>query len=113
MKAYGGVDMQIHICLTAALVGDEWSTSRSSHFTPSTHRIGGWVSPGAGLDDVKRKFLTLPELELRPLGRLARSPAVPNMVRVKLFLAGHGSRAVFSRLEAGIVGSNPTQGMDV
>jgi hypothetical protein len=30
------------------------------------------VDPRAGLDDVeKRKFLTLPELELRPLGRAA------------------------------------------
>jgi hypothetical protein len=36
--------------------------------------IEGWLDPRAGLDDVeKRKFLTLPELELRPLGRPARS----------------------------------------
>jgi hypothetical protein len=35
--------------------------------------IGGWVDPRAGLDDVeKRKFLTLPGLELRPLGCPAR-----------------------------------------
>jgi hypothetical protein len=35
----------------------------------STHWIGG---PRTGLDDVeKRKFLTLPGLELRPLGRPA------------------------------------------
>jgi hypothetical protein len=41
---------------------------------PSTHWIGGWVSHRAGLDDVeKRKFFTLPELTLRPLGRPARS----------------------------------------
>jgi hypothetical protein len=32
---------------------------------PGTHWIGGWVDPRAGLDDVeKRKFLTLPGLEL-------------------------------------------------
>jgi hypothetical protein len=32
------------------------------------------VGPRAGLDDLeKRKFLTLPGLELRPLGRPARS----------------------------------------
>jgi hypothetical protein len=32
------------------------------------------VDPRAGLDDVEeRKFLTLPELEIRPLGRPARS----------------------------------------
>jgi hypothetical protein len=33
-----------------------------------------WIDPRAGLDDVeKRKFLTLPGLELQPLGRPARS----------------------------------------
>jgi hypothetical protein len=32
--------------------------------------IGGWVDPRAGLDYVeKRKFLTLPGLQLRPFGR--------------------------------------------
>jgi hypothetical protein len=39
-----------------------------------THWIGGWVNLRPGLDDLeKRKFLTLPGLELRPLGRPARS----------------------------------------
>jgi hypothetical protein len=37
---------------------------------PGTHWIGVWVGPRAGLDDVeKRKFLTLPRNELRPLRR--------------------------------------------
>jgi hypothetical protein len=41
---------------------------------PGTHWIGGWVDSSAGLDDMeKRKFLTLPGLELRSLGRPARS----------------------------------------
>jgi hypothetical protein len=41
---------------------------------PGTHWIGGWVDPSAGLDDVeKRKFLTLPGLEPRFLGRPSRS----------------------------------------
>jgi hypothetical protein len=72
MKAYGGVNVQIHIFLTSALVGDEWSASRNGHFTPGeivpgTHWIGGWVDPRVGLDDFeKRKFLTLPGLKLRP-----------------------------------------------
>jgi hypothetical protein len=58
--------------LTLVLVGGELSASRPSPFTPVTHCIGGWVGPRAGLDDVeKRKFLTLPGLELRPLGCLA------------------------------------------
>jgi hypothetical protein len=35
------------------------------------------VDPRAGLDDVeKRKFLILPELELRPLGRPARGQSL-------------------------------------
>jgi hypothetical protein len=54
------------------------SASRPGRFTPGERpprypvdsRLGG---PTAGLDDVEmRKFLTLPELELRPLGRPAR-----------------------------------------
>jgi hypothetical protein len=53
MKAYGGVDVQIHIFLTSALVGGEWSASRPGNFTPGervpgTHWIGGWVDPRAG-----------------------------------------------------------------
>jgi hypothetical protein len=41
---------------------------------PDTHWIGGWVEPRAGLGDVEmRKLSTLPGLELRPLGRPARS----------------------------------------
>jgi hypothetical protein len=59
--------------------GGEWSASRPSRFTleeraPGTHRIGGWVSPRTGLDDVeKKKFLTLPGAELRPLSHPACS----------------------------------------
>jgi hypothetical protein len=79
MKAYGGVDIHIRIFLTAALAGGHWSDSHTCHFTPGergpgTHWIGSWVGLRAGLDDVeKRKFLTLLGLELRALGRPARS----------------------------------------
>jgi hypothetical protein len=54
------------------IVGGEWSASCPGHFTPEerapgTHWIGSWVGPRAGLDDVeKRKFLTIPGLELWP-----------------------------------------------
>jgi hypothetical protein len=77
MKVYGGVDVYIHIFL--ALPGGEWSASCPCCFTPrqrasGTHWIGGWLDPRAGLDNVeKRKFLTLPGLELRPLTRPAHS----------------------------------------
>jgi hypothetical protein len=70
MRMYGGVDIQIHIFLTLALVGGDRSASRpaallSGKDPPGTHWIGGWVGPRASLDDMeKRKFLTLPGLEL-------------------------------------------------
>jgi hypothetical protein len=82
MKAYGGVDIQLHVFLTSALVGGEWSTSRPDRFTPGgkvpvTHWIGGWVDPRTCLHDVEKgKILTLPELELRPLDRPARSQSL-------------------------------------
>jgi hypothetical protein len=39
--------------------------------------LGGWVCPRAGVGHVeKRKFLTLSRLELRPLGRPARSQSL-------------------------------------
>jgi hypothetical protein len=46
MMAYGGVDIYIHIFLTSALAGGEWSASRPGPFTPGnkapgTHWIGG------------------------------------------------------------------------
>jgi hypothetical protein len=34
MKAHRGVDIQIHVVLTSALVGHEWSASRPARFTP-------------------------------------------------------------------------------
>jgi hypothetical protein len=59
MKACGGVDVSIHVFMTTALVGGEWSASRPGRFTtgeraPGTHWIGGWVGPRTGLDDVEK-----------------------------------------------------------
>jgi hypothetical protein len=68
--------------LASELVGGEWSASGPCRFTPrertpGTHWIGGWVNTRAGLDDAeKRKFLTVPGLELRPLGRPTRSQSL-------------------------------------
>jgi hypothetical protein len=56
----GGIPQTV---LTSALVGGEWSASRPSRFTLGkralgTHRIGGWVDPGVGMNAVeKRKIL--------------------------------------------------------
>jgi hypothetical protein len=82
MKAYGGVDLYIHIFLTSALVGGEWLASRPCRFTPlerapGTHWIGDWVGFRVDMDDVeKRKICTLPGLELRPLCRPVRSQSL-------------------------------------
>jgi hypothetical protein len=79
MKAYGEMYLQTHVFLTSTLVGGVCSASPHSRFipgerTPGTHWIGGWVNLRAGPDKVeKRKFLTLPGLELRPPGRPVRS----------------------------------------
>jgi hypothetical protein len=70
MKTYGGVDVQIHIFSTSALVRNKFLVSRPGCFTPrkrahGTHWIGGWVGLRAGLDlGEKRKFLTLTGLEI-------------------------------------------------
>jgi hypothetical protein len=82
MKAYGGVDVYVHIFLTSALAGGKWSASRPCRFTPgdrapSTHWIGGWVDPRANLDNMEKlKFLPPPGLELQPLGRPAHSQSL-------------------------------------
>jgi hypothetical protein len=72
----------MHIYLTSALARGDWSASCPCRFTPGerapcTHWIGRWVGPRASLDDVeKRKFLTLPGLELRALGHPARNQSL-------------------------------------
>jgi hypothetical protein len=81
-SVWGSACIEPHIFLTAAWVGDEWTASRPGRFTPeekalSIHWIRGWVGRRAGLDDVeKRKFFTLPRLELRPLCRPACSKSL-------------------------------------
>jgi hypothetical protein len=82
VKACGVVDVYIQIFLTSVLARGECLPSRPSRFTlgeraSGTRWIGGWVDPRVGLDDVeKRKFLALPGLEFRPLGRPARSQSL-------------------------------------
>jgi hypothetical protein len=68
--------------LTLSLLGGEWSASHLGHFTrrertAGTHWIGGQEGPRAGLDNVEKgKYLTVPGLELRPLGRPVRSQSL-------------------------------------
>jgi hypothetical protein len=82
MKTYRGVDVEIHVFFTSALVGSEWSDSLPGRFNPgerapSTDWIGDWVGPRTGLYDMGgRKILLLPGLKLRSLGRPARNQSL-------------------------------------
>jgi hypothetical protein len=48
MKAYGEMDVEIHIFLTSALAGGEWSVSPPGRFTPGEmvpgRKLGGTQS---------------------------------------------------------------------
>jgi hypothetical protein len=75
MKAYEGVDVQVHIFLTLALAGGEWSASLPWRFTPGeraqgTHWIGGWVDLRAGLGDLEKRKI------LGPTGTRTSTPSV-------------------------------------
>jgi hypothetical protein len=60
-KAYGGVDVYIHIFFTSALFFGEWSASRSGRFTPQgksprypfDSRLGGHQSRSGRLGEEK------------------------------------------------------------
>jgi hypothetical protein len=59
MKAYGGVDVQIHIFLTSALAGVLSFTPLPLYpreRAPGTHWIGNWVGPIAGACIQNREF---------------------------------------------------------
>jgi hypothetical protein len=49
------VDLEIHVLLTSALVGGEWTTSRPCRIKPreGTPVLTGWVGPATGMDDVE------------------------------------------------------------
>jgi hypothetical protein len=53
-RSRAGVEVQLYSFLTSALGGSEWSVPRPRRSTlrgrPSTHFIGGWVGPRAGLN---------------------------------------------------------------
>jgi hypothetical protein len=67
MKTYGGVDIQINVFLTLALVSGEWSASWPSPFTPG-EGASIWVDARIDIDEVEwRTILTLRGLELRLL----------------------------------------------
>ena len=55
MKAYGGLEIQLHSFLTLELSRGECYIHAAAVLCarggdPSTHRLGGWVGPRAGLE---------------------------------------------------------------
>jgi hypothetical protein len=70
------VDIYIHIFLTSALVGGEWSALPQGK-SPE-YPMDGRVGPPTGLNNMeKRKFLPIQVLKLQPLGRPACSQMIP------------------------------------
>jgi hypothetical protein len=64
MKIYMRVEVQLHVLLTLALDGGEWSASCPGCFTPekivpSCHWIGGWVGSRPNLDAVEMSWTLL------------------------------------------------------
>jgi hypothetical protein len=63
MKEYGGLAVKIHVFLSSALVGGEWSDSHIGRFTSGeksrgTLWIGGRVGPRTGLDAVEKREIS-------------------------------------------------------
>jgi hypothetical protein len=53
--------------------------------SPGAHCVGGWVEPGAGLEDMEKlKFLILLGLEHRPLDHPARSQSPYRFITVNM-----------------------------
>jgi hypothetical protein len=68
--------------LISVLVRGERSASRPGRFNPGekgsdTHRIGGWVSPRTGLDDMKKREFLAPTGTRTPTSSVVQSVASP------------------------------------
>jgi hypothetical protein len=81
MKTYVGVDVLIHIFLTSALVGGEWSASRPCFLSPGKsprypfyRRLGGPQSRSGRYGEAKIFYSTRTLTPASP-GRPARSPS--------------------------------------
>jgi hypothetical protein len=88
------VDVYIRLFLTSAPVGSNSIPGRfiPGERVPSPHRAGGWVGPRTGLDEIeKRQSFPLPELELQPLDRPARSHSLYQLRPSRLSLSGQYS----------------------
>jgi hypothetical protein len=71
MKSYGRVEVWIHVLLTSALVGSEWSPGERAPRYPLDRRVG----PTAGQDD-KEKWKFFTRTRTPTLGRPNRSQSL-------------------------------------
>jgi hypothetical protein len=83
MSTCGGVDVQIHVFLSSALVANEWSALRQGSLIcrqyPSDRRLGGPTT--VGLNDVERREWPESASELyRPSDRRLQEKFVPTFV---------------------------------
>lgn len=64
MKAYRGVEVQLHSFLTVVLDGDEWSTSRRGRLTPKENPGTQWIEscfdPGVSLNGFPEEQILCP-----------------------------------------------------
>jgi hypothetical protein len=69
MKAYEGVEVEIHTFVTSEVERGEWSPSCLGCCTPrerSPKRIGHWLGLRAGLDSVEKREISYSCQELNP-----------------------------------------------
>lgn len=59
MKTYSEVDPELHIFLTLALKGGEWSDSCPCHVTSHAHCKGGWVGTRTSQDTTGKEKTSL------------------------------------------------------
>jgi hypothetical protein len=82
MKTYCEVEVYLHVLLTSALDGGEWSASQPGRFIPTeratgSYWIGGWVGSRAGLYMVAKRKIPIPRRESNPYHPILQLVASP------------------------------------
>jgi hypothetical protein len=86
MKAYGRGDVEIHIFLTSALAGGEWSASRPGRFTPGKEppvlirKEVGWTPEPVWTTWRRENTWPYRDSNSEPLGRLDRSQSLSRLL---------------------------------
>jgi hypothetical protein len=126
MKAYGGVNVYIHVFLTTALDTGQWSVGFMPRHLyhwgkgPRTLWIRCWVSRRADMDTVEQKNIPCfcrvsnpDHRALRPVPSLYTDWAIPNLRSKKKNLNRQWSHTVLSVVEAPTLVNRLTDGGEV